>query len=208
MENFTQLQDAYIEDTLTSVLYGNKNIYNNAEDDIVNSIHNMTELDTNNDLAFDILKKIMPKEKIIKEILTYDILNYMPENKVDSFQQFIDIAINALAKFQWKVGGFNIEDRQWIHVDKDNRRFKIKDNQKVLYNSVEKQNYDKELSWFLDCLVTYVQRFADDNIYHIKYKIILDKRFSICWTVFILTDKTQNVNIDDDDDDDDLKRSL
>src|SRR3984957_12003908 len=112
MENFKKLQDVYLQDNLKKSLFSNKDSFKNKSNEIINMVHDdMNEILSNDAYAFHILKKIMPHEKVIKEILTYELLNYSPSKKVDTFDEFIKIATLSLSKFQYKVGGFNIEDK-------------------------------------------------------------------------------------------------
>ena len=194
MKNFKKIRNAYVEDTMKISLYKNKNIYDDDSDTIVDLIHenlNEIENDNNKELSMFFLKKIMPREKIMKELLTYDLLNYCPSRKVESFDEFVNVCIKSLKKFQWKVGGYNLEDKDWILNDKENKRFKIKENQKILYNTTEKKYCDKELLWFLENVLEYLRKYVDENKFTIKYNWIEDERFEICWIIIILTDKTK-----------------
>lgn len=157
-------------------------------DEIINLIHNDIDKINNDDVyAFHILKKIMPHNKVMKEILTFDLLNYHPNEKVNSLDELVQIAVRSFRRFQNKVGGFNIEDKDWIIVEKDNHRFRIKDNQKVLYNSVDKRHCDKELVWFINNITTYIQNYADKDKFSVKYTVKEDNRYRICWVVIIVT---------------------
>ena len=146
MENFKKVSDVYLEDNLKISLYENKDRFKDITNKIVDEVHKkMDKIENDDRYAFNILKKIMPHEKVIKEILTYELLNYTPSKKIKTFDQFIDTAISTLHKFQYKVGGFSIEDKDWILNDENSHRFKVKPGTKILYNSTERKFCDKEL---------------------------------------------------------------
>src|SRR5665647_148740 len=70
---FKKMQRIYAESNMTPYLYGNKNRYlNDKSKEMVDIIHgNMDEIRYDESYAFHILKKIMPHEKVVKEILQY-----------------------------------------------------------------------------------------------------------------------------------------
>jgi hypothetical protein len=182
MQDFKKVRNVYLEDNLKISLYENKDRFKNISDEIVDIVHkNMNDIASDDSYAFHILKKIMPHEKVIKEILTYELLNYSPSKKVDSFDEFVKTAISSLHKFQYKVGGFSIEDIDWILNDESSQRFKVKKGENILYNSIENKYCDKELLWFLESIVSYVQEFSDE--YKIKFKLINDERYKIVWII-------------------------
>ena len=186
MENFEKISDVYLEDNLKISLYENKDNFKNRSDKLVDRVHKkMNKIESDDRYAFNLLKKIMPHEKIMKEILTYELLNYTPPKKIKTFDQFIDTAISALHKFQYKVGGFSIEDKDWIVNDENSQRFKVKAGMKILYNSIERRFCDKELLWFLESIVSYVQEFSDK--YSIKFKLVDDERYEIVWITIIMS---------------------
>jgi hypothetical protein len=170
--------------------YSNKNNYKNTDSkQIIEFIHNnisnvdnSTIIDEN--LVKNILLQIFSKEKIEKECLIFDLLNYSSENKVNMVDDSINICIDALKKYQYKAGGYNIEDIEWILCSKNNNRFKVKDDQKILYNSVHKKNCDRELIWFLDSILDYVKRHTNSEKIKVKYSMFEDEKNSVCWIIF------------------------
>ena len=194
MENFKKVSDVYdvyLEDNLKISLYENKDRFTDRSDKLVDRVHKkMNKIENDDRYAFNILKKIMSHEKVMKEILTYELLNYTPCKKIKTFDQFIETAISALRKFQYKVGGFSIEDKDWILNDENSQRFKIKPGTKILYNSTERKFCDKELLWFLESIVSYVQEFS--NKHSIKFKLVDDERYEIVWIVLMAEDQSSD----------------
>jgi hypothetical protein len=175
------------------LLYSNKNNYQNTDSkETIELIHNAfssTDKDKDKDkekenIIKNILLQILTPEKIEKECLTFDLLNYTSSNRVEKLDDVINICIDTLKKYQFKVGGYSIEDLEWIVGDKNSNRFKVKDNQKILYNSVHKKNCDRELIWFLDSIVNYVKRHIDKEKIKVKYSIFEDEKNCVCWIIF------------------------
>jgi hypothetical protein len=157
-------------------------IHNNIQN--IQNIQNLQNLHENEMLIQNVFLKIFSIEKIEKECLTFDLLNYSPTEKFENINNVINICIDALKKYQYKVGGYNIEDDDWILCDKNNNRFKVKDNQKILYNSVHKKNFDRELVWFLDSILDYIKRHSNDEKIDVKYSVFEDDKNCICWIIF------------------------
>jgi hypothetical protein len=170
--------------------YSNKNNYKNIDSkETIEFIHNnISNVDKNNIideiLAKNILLKIFSPEKIEKECLIFDLLNYSSNNKANMIDDSVSICIDALKKYQYKAGGYNIEDVEWILCDQNNNRFKVKDNQKILYNSVHKKSCDRELIWFLDSILDYVKRHTNSEKIKVKYNMFEDEKNCVCWIIF------------------------
>jgi hypothetical protein len=186
MNKTTEFYDNFRSQILS---YENKNNYQNITNkDVINLVHK--NLEENNNLNTEILNQILTPEKILKECLIFDLLNYHPENpnQIDKINDAINFTIETLKKYQYKVGGFYIEDKDWILTDKDSHRFKVKENQKILYNSVSKKAFDRELVWFLDSITDYIRRFVNQDKIQIKYNIYEDERNCVCWIIFKFND--------------------
>ena len=185
------IKQSYLEFSKQINLYNNKNNYINTDSNIKLIHDNINNICLDHDLAKQLIDKIMTPEKIMKECLTFNLLNYTPdeENKVNTIDEIINISINTLKQCQYIVGGYNIEDIDWIICNKNNNRFKLNDNQKILYNSVHKKNCDKELIWFLESVLNYVNKHNNNSEIKIKHDIFEDKNNSICWIIYKFTQK-------------------
>jgi hypothetical protein len=161
----------------------NKNNFNNSEENI-NLVHLNLEKINDEKIARDIYLNIITHEKIKKEILTFELLNYKPDYQIKTIDDLIELFNNIIKKYQYKVGGYNIEDSEWILCDSKNNRFKNKKNQKIIYNSIEKKNCDHELIWFLESILEHIQKYINPDLYKIKYSIIEDEKNCICWIIF------------------------
>jgi hypothetical protein len=137
-----------------------------------------------------VFKKIMNQSTLLKEIFTYEFLNYTPKEQTNDMVKLFNIMINDMHKYQGVVGGFNIEDQQWIICD-GTTRFKPKDNQKAIYNSIQQFDCsDKSLKWYLKYFTRHIKKFIDpsSNII-VNYKVFDDDHNEMCWIVFILEKK-------------------
>ena len=167
--------------------YNEKNNFINKDSkELVDFIHNNID---NTELVIQEAHKVLSQDKLIKELLIFDLLNYSPkeEEKTNDMDIIISICVTALKKYQNRAGGYNIEDIDWIPANKESKRFKIKPTEKVLYNSVRKKHYDTELVWFLDSILEHVKKYILDDVLkaNIKYKIEYDERNCVCWVVFL-----------------------
>jgi hypothetical protein len=162
-------------------LYENKNNYKKLDDTIHESIHNNIQTMQDDDTAFEIFRKIVTPEKLKKELLTYDLLNYNPSTKINNEDELIKFMQDTLAKYQYIVGGFDLEDDKWFYVDDTTtHRFRL-ENKKILYNTLEKQSSETE--WFLLSIQTYMQKHTDIKI-HLKIKE--DEKNCIIWVLFFI----------------------
>lgn len=165
----------------------------NEDNEIANYIkQNLTTIIGNDSELWRIIKKIIPKEKIIKDLITYEFLYSVPDsNKMtNDMEKIILLTTSELSKYQGTVGGFNIEDNQWLRCS-EKSRFKIKKNQICIYNSITKELcYDPELIWFLKYFVRHMNKYLlpDSNI-DIDYKLIDDEDHEICWILILFRNK-------------------
>jgi hypothetical protein len=168
--------------------YSDKNNYKQKDSlETTNYIHNNININNKNEnenLLNDIILKIFTPEKIERELLTFDLLNYKSDKKKENIKDSINICSEALKKYQYIVGGYSIEDNEWILADKNSHRFKVKENQIILYNSVNKKNCDRELIWFLDSILDYTKRNIDEKKIKIKYNIFEDEKNCMCWIIY------------------------
>jgi hypothetical protein len=163
----------------------------NNKKELVNIIHDYLNDDDNDENTGKTLhSQILTKEKIMQDLLLYDLLNYAPSIQIENFNDFVEFVVKILNKFHYKIGGFNLEDKDWILVDIDNHRFKLRSNERVLYNSIQKKFYDKELVLFLNNIINYAQKFIDVKKFSISHCAKPDDRHTLCWVVIRMIDNT------------------
>ena len=91
-----------------------------------------------------------------------------------------------LQKYQGIIGAYYVEDKNWIVCTKE-CRFKLKDTQKAIYNSICKRvAYDDDNKWFFEKLINRIKKYLPDDTYiKINYKIIDDEENEICWILIV-----------------------
>jgi hypothetical protein len=156
--------------------------------DIIKYIHDNISLGlTDSDEIYDIFKKIISKNYIIKNIVEYEFNNYTPDIKLSNMDDIIKLCLTDISKYQNVIGGFDLEDNEWIFSDEiEFKRFDLKPNQKLIYNTLSQNNRNKENHYFIKKFVKYIKRHIDPesriNIYH---KLIDDNVNEICWVVIV-----------------------
>jgi len=153
---------------------------------------NNTSLKSNDSMLFNVYKKITPFEKVLKDVLTYEFLFYEPSDleKVNTIDELINISLLELKKYQGIVGGFYIEDVDWLLCTSESR-FEPKSNQKLIYNSIEKHGcYDKDNVSFLRNFVNHMKKFISNDKITMNYKLLDDENNEICWILFVFEIKT------------------
>ena len=162
-----------------------KNIHNNFENIVNNNTDELINL---------YYEKIICKEKKIKDLLTYDLIYYQPEesDKISTLEEIKNLAINELKKYQQIVGGYFLEDDVWIVVDNINpsERLKIRDNQIALYNTCNiKLSNEPNQIWFIETFLKYIKKFIYNNSIKVKYDIFEDTNNNIAFVVIIFENK-------------------
>lgn len=150
---------------------------------------NYKEILSNEKLLKDTHDKILSTEQMIKNIFIYDFLFYEPseDEKVDTLENIINLAKNELAKFQGIVGGYDIEDEDWLFCTD---RFKLKSNQIGLFNSCDRNLITNENHcWFLKNITTRIKKFISGDNIRVKYDMFDDEFNNIVWIVLIFSIK-------------------
>lgn len=185
-------QKEYLIENIKNSLFSNSTYYNNYNDkelceNIADFIRNNDSLIKTDDVAsMCILKKIISKQMVMRELTTYEFMYYNPSKKYDDIHKLFNVGKIELEKYQGIVGGFNFEDSKWTICDTATR-FKPKENQLCMYNSISKKDCrDIQLIWFIKTYVNHMKKFIDDKInIMIDYKIMEDENNNICWTIIV-----------------------
>lgn len=171
------------------VLYNNNYYLNGDNNDIINNVHNLTECEEKNmEELYENIKNIMTTEKIIKELLYFDLFYYKNGNtKISDIDGAVELCIKILKKFQYKVGGYEIEDIEWIVGDSECKRFLVGNNQRILYNSIHKKDYNNNLVIFIRAILNYIENYLNKNL-DIKYYVYEDDKNSIYWIIYRISE--------------------
>ena len=150
--------------------------------DIAQIIHDKLILMEDNDQEMKtVINKIYKKQFLIKTLLEYELLYYKPTTITDDVDKLIKKTQEILKKFQWKVGGTQIEDMDWVLMESDDTFIKI-ENCKVLMNTIETMySKDSEFLLFMNNIVDYISRHTEN----ISVSFKLKNAFDICF-IFIV----------------------
>lgn len=112
--------------------------------------------------------KILSEKQVKQILLNYELVNYVNHKKRNmTLDDFIKYFNNTIDKFQWKSGGFHLEDRQWYvytYGSQEHTLENLKENQVLFENSVDLLDAnDLETQNYLENLTKYLSN-ASDNI--------------------------------------------
>ena len=175
--NEGNMMTSYLTANLRNKIF-NTNKYSVVNTELANFIKsNMSLIKEDETLGLSLFKKIIPNTKILKELMTYEFLYSDPSasEKTNNIDTLLKYTVNELKKYQEIVGGYYIEDINWLLCTPE-CRFKLKHNQKGIYNSICKRVCDDDDNiWFLEKIVLRMKKYLtiDSNIV-INYKIIED----------------------------------
>lgn len=203
IDTMKTMKHEYMVSTIKNKVY--RQTYH-EKPDVVEHIHsNFNKILDNDVFAFNLFKQIINPAFVIKHLLEYELLCHVPDKKISDISVFINTIQCELKKYQGIVGGYDIEDDNWIVSDNTQNgsgRFKLTDKQKCIYNTVEQAYSNSSLRSFLEKFTDYIKRYADENI-ELKCKIIDDDDNEISWIVFIITEIPQLQYLSDDEAHDD-----
>lgn len=179
------IENDYIIDDDKIKSYRN-NLFMNS-DNISRSTYDENILNMNVEDLKNIYDKINTKQNIVKSILTYELLNYENDKKINDLSELIEIFRKTMERYQWIVGGYDIEDDEWILCNNISK-FCLKPNQIALYNSTGENGYDNsELERFIKMIRNHMRKMTDK--YDINYAIVEDKKYDIWWILYVFEEK-------------------
>jgi hypothetical protein len=188
----TQLMaQSYFKCGLSNVFYDDD--FNQNDSEMANFIKdNLSHIKDDDTMLFSIAKKIIPRSRFVKDLITYEFLYSEPIRTINTRDELIVVANSELSRYQGVVGGFAIEDEIWLKCS-DSTRFKMQPNQKGLYNSISKEQCDdKKLLWFLKNFVIHMKKFLlETSNISLNYKIVDDDSNEICWILFIFEQRNK-----------------
>jgi hypothetical protein len=173
----TAIKKLYSIDKNKKDLFDEKFIEDDETTELANLIHDkLILLQDNEQTMKTILNKVYTKQHCIKELLEYELLYYKPPVLINDIDTLILKTQEILKKFQWKIGGNQIEDLEWIKLENDNVYIKI-ENCKVLMNTIEIiYSKDSEFLLFMNNIVNYISKHTEN----ITVDFQLKNAFDIC----------------------------
>jgi hypothetical protein len=126
----------------------NKNLFNDVKNKKIDEI---TQFSSSEDIK-SVHNLISSDNKLLKQIYLYQFLNpEICETKIENIEQLIIFVENTLKKFQWIVGGYLIEDNNWMLERKTSKRFRINENDIIFVNTLD--YYDDDTEIFMNNLI-------------------------------------------------------
>lgn len=187
IDDTEQLQDLYFKKVN---MFNKQDLFDVPNEETANYIYkNYKKILEDENLLKETHNKITSSRQMIKDIFTYDFLFYEPPEaeKINTLDKLVDITRIELAKYQGIVGGYEIEDDEWLDCTP---RFKLKENQKGIFNTCTKKTIDnKDHIWFLKNMIKRIKKFISNNNICIKYDMFDDEFNEIIWIVFIFEEK-------------------
>ena len=129
-------------------------------------------------------QRILGKDKIMAELLYYELLNCgqtnckLQQKEVDSI---IFTIKNELDRYASLLYPTYTEDKEWMEHSEIVHLFRFPSNVKVVANSTEKRI--EEFAPILDMLLKYLQKKYD---VHIKYVVQEDVTYKFNWILFVV----------------------
>ncbi len=109
--------------------------------------------------------KCMDLNEFKRIILSYELKNYKPEQKIKtmSLDKFKTHVLKLLNRYQCKAGGFLIEDNEWSVHDNTSVKYEVEKNELLFENTISVVDEDdNEADCFLEYLVKRLNLIADN----------------------------------------------
>lgn len=137
------------------------------------------------------LLKCMNIYGIGRELLKFELKNYIPISKYMNTDQFINTALRLMKRYQCKAGGFYLEDYEWTVYYNDFKNIDVASNEIYFENSLDKNNAkDNETIRYMDRITCLLNKIALNVT--ISYKFYESKNDDITW-VFIKAKFKNNI---------------
>lgn len=152
---------------------------------IYNNLHNMDYYEKKK-----LLDDCFSEKKLDSELLTFE-LKYLHSYPVSYMEinEFEQVAKSVLQRYQWKVGGYYIEDLDWISHRKGSK-YVLGNNQLVLENTIDTMDYQSSnFIEFMKKILVKLSNLAENISVDIKYDI--SKTDSLTWIIIKCTDNTR-----------------
>lgn len=141
-----------------------------------------------------ILKKILTDEKINRELLKYELKNYIPEKKVKNYKQLIITIREILNRYHKKAGGNLLEDDEWVLHQKGSNKYDLRTNEAIFENSIHDSNRDcPKTRNFIYEIVKILEKMSDKH--KIKFKYLPDPSERIYWVIIKVSPILKNKQI-------------
>lgn len=136
-----------------------------------------------------ILSEIGTDDQIDNILLSYEMDNYEPQEIIsEPDSEKIHDLINTLSsRYQYKVGGYCLEDIYWRDSSEMIDKIIKNDKQIVFINSVWIEHFnDYELNNYLKKFVKLINKHFDTTKMLVEYKLFEDDKHDLAWVFLII----------------------
>ena len=137
------------------------------------------------------LLNCMTKIDIERELLRYELFNLNnKEDKYDELESFISFSKKVLLRYQWKAGGFDIEDDEWELYRTNFKDYIVNENCAYFENTVDIHiAKEPETDIFMNNIVRILNNAS--SVIRVEYLKNTDKKNSIIWIYLKISDITK-----------------
>lgn len=111
-----------------------------------------------------LLTRCLGINDIKKNLLAFEFKNYkrIPVKHM-TLENFKNIALTIIDRYQWKAGGFKIEDKEWVIHTSESNDYEVKKYELLFENTLDKFDLDdEETDDFIDDLLKHLNSIAEN----------------------------------------------
>lgn len=166
-----------------------KNINLEQNNNLADLVHNNIEKMDKNEMRI-LLNKCYSKDFYKKHLLIYEFknLNLKPTN--DTFENFIKIAKKYLLRYNYVVGGYQLQDKQFRFYNYLTTDYNLKLNEIYFENTVHKNLIDQKLKNYLERLVSILNSINKK----VKVKYSIKQKNNTNWVLIHCVFKPSKIN--------------
>ena len=181
----------YTTRTETNRYYKDQQLYITNNSIISANIHLynvMTETEKIEIPCYKLLEQVLTPYKISQELLTYELLNYRPDNKIMfnemNLKSVADQIRSELNRFSPIVHSY-LEDRVWTINYNDTMNFSVGKNKIVFSNTISTHNQENNiLVAHINTMTKFIKKCF--KIKTLKYAIIEDNKYYFTWILIFV----------------------
>lgn len=158
--------------------------------DIAKLIHANIESMTHED-QYTIITKILNPIHMKHILLDYELKNIDLNCKMENMYDFVKFTQKSLSRYNWKAGGFLLEDSEWTLHHHRSKKYSLTENEVVFENSIlDIYRDDERVMDFLRDIEKYLRRHKGRSI---GLSIQMVKTLeNISWTIIKIFKKEEN----------------
>lgn len=175
----------------------NKKMYENSDTDHINAVHQFNNKDKTNipeSEYYDLLKKSMTICKMDRELLTYELLHYLPKEQYGESLNIPCMVKCILDHFNPLIQQY-MEDNVWLINYKSTLNFAVSPDKVVISNTISNLNaHNSIMIMYLDLMKRYIKNMF--KLSSFKYMIIEDTKYDVTWVLWIIGTKIKKKKVE------------